>query len=344
MTEDCDKSEDRLSALLDGELTDAEERACRQHLEACEECRALLDRLTAARELLRTVPPPTPPHGLLAAIKAEARRDERSRRSILERLRPAYAVGFAAAAAVLVIALLPHLTPDMTTHDVPEYAPAEAVEALPAPDPTPEPPAVAEVAEAEAESEPEVSADGTEPQAEPTQIALVRPEVATSSVARPSTPARAAVAGDDAAAEADEPAPEPVATAPEVPQVAYAETVDAAVTTGSASLGPGEGEAAMVAMAPRIAPGEAAIEAEEPAEPSSLETEVATGVVARMVIDRYIANNVVQSRPTLLALITDTPATEAGPVLADEAASDRFNLRFTESMRQVLTGTGAQIQ
>ncbi len=100
----------------------------------------------------------------------------------------------------------------------------------------------------------------------------------------------------------------------------------------------------MVAMAPRIAPGEAAIEAEEPAEPSSLETEVATGVVARMVIDRYIANNVVQSRPTLLALITDTPATEAGPALADEAASDRFNLRFTESMRQVLTGTGAQIQ
>jgi anti-sigma factor RsiW len=54
---------DALSALLDGELTGADERRARAHLAACPGCTAELEAVGQARSWLRALPPVDPPAG-----------------------------------------------------------------------------------------------------------------------------------------------------------------------------------------------------------------------------------------------------------------------------------------
>ncbi|MEE8246042.1 MAG: zf-HC2 domain-containing protein [Alphaproteobacteria bacterium] len=58
---DCYELEDRLEALLDGELTDAERRRCARHLEKCRRCRELVEPLAVAAE---------PPADLVGSVLA----------------------------------------------------------------------------------------------------------------------------------------------------------------------------------------------------------------------------------------------------------------------------------
>jgi len=54
-----------LSALLDGELSPAEESAASAHLAACAQCTGELDGLRSVRSLVRDLPPQPPPFGYL---------------------------------------------------------------------------------------------------------------------------------------------------------------------------------------------------------------------------------------------------------------------------------------
>jgi anti-sigma-K factor RskA len=107
--------QEEIGAYLLGALTDLERQAFEQHLESCAECRAELERLRPAADVLpRSVeqvePPPTLKASLMDVVKGEAR--ERSgappRRSLWERLlprgglfRPAVAAGAALAVGLL---------------------------------------------------------------------------------------------------------------------------------------------------------------------------------------------------------------------------------------------------
>lgn len=54
----CEQWEERLSALLDGELSEAERRELTEHLAGCGACRAYLADLTAIHEAMEAVPAP----------------------------------------------------------------------------------------------------------------------------------------------------------------------------------------------------------------------------------------------------------------------------------------------
>lgn len=54
---------DLLSALVDGELSPAQERAARSHLESCPGCRRELEEVTSARHLVRSLPDVAVPFG-----------------------------------------------------------------------------------------------------------------------------------------------------------------------------------------------------------------------------------------------------------------------------------------
>lgn len=54
----CEQWEEQLSALLDGELDEAERRALEEHLSGCAACREYLADLTAIREAMEVVPAP----------------------------------------------------------------------------------------------------------------------------------------------------------------------------------------------------------------------------------------------------------------------------------------------
>ncbi|MGI5818777.1 MAG: anti-sigma factor family protein, partial [Armatimonadota bacterium] len=72
MKHDNPAFEEQLSALVDGRLSPDEARAVRKHLASCEECRAQYDAIASARRLLRAMPAPVVPEGLLAGIQREA--------------------------------------------------------------------------------------------------------------------------------------------------------------------------------------------------------------------------------------------------------------------------------
>jgi anti-sigma factor RsiW len=58
-----DHLDDQLSALLDGELSGAEEVAARAHLAGCPACRSQLEEVGAARTWVRDLGPVDPPFG-----------------------------------------------------------------------------------------------------------------------------------------------------------------------------------------------------------------------------------------------------------------------------------------
>ncbi len=58
---DWDEQRERLSAYLDGEMSEGERVALEQHLPACEQCQGALDDLREVRALLKAMPMPAPP-------------------------------------------------------------------------------------------------------------------------------------------------------------------------------------------------------------------------------------------------------------------------------------------
>jgi anti-sigma factor RsiW len=65
---------DLLSALLDGELDGPEAARVRDHVAACEACRAELDAVGAARTWVRELPPVEPPFGFYERMTRPLRR------------------------------------------------------------------------------------------------------------------------------------------------------------------------------------------------------------------------------------------------------------------------------
>lgn len=96
---DCEAMQEQLSALLDGELDEAETRQVQAHLARCPDCRAFY---TAMQELSGLLEPEAPPAALHAGIMARFDQRERvlARQKRLGRLRPLFSL--AAAAAILV--------------------------------------------------------------------------------------------------------------------------------------------------------------------------------------------------------------------------------------------------
>ncbi|MBR3084102.1 MAG: zf-HC2 domain-containing protein [Oscillospiraceae bacterium] len=96
---DCEAMREQLSALLDGELDEAETRQVRAHLARCPDCRAFY---AAMQELSGLLEPEAPPAALHAGIMARFDQRERvlARQKRLGRLRPLFSL--AAAAAILV--------------------------------------------------------------------------------------------------------------------------------------------------------------------------------------------------------------------------------------------------
>jgi hypothetical protein len=138
-------------------------------------------------------------------------------------------------------------------------------------------------------------------------------------------------------------ASEPVtAERPPEPLLASAPVQEAeAVTSREPVLSEVE-RATVVAVGPRTT-----MEAEtelSPARPSELEAEMATGVVAGMVLDQFVAEHMVESSSTLLSVVTDTPTSELGPVITeDENEPGSFGFSFTDAMRRALTESENQL-
>ena len=103
---DCEQVQERISLLLDGALSEAEEAAVRAHLHECADCRRFHEALAEFSDALRgdqPAPPETLHENVMAALRREAikRRHTRLRRVLLS----------AAAVLALVVALQAVLPP-----------------------------------------------------------------------------------------------------------------------------------------------------------------------------------------------------------------------------------------
>lgn len=352
MKDDCVARHVTLSALLDGRLTPAESAECAEHLESCERCRAVYERLSAARSLLRGLAPPEAPAELLPAILAGVERelaDERIAVEILhslpaprpprellpaimaaaapelrrERVAQAFwgrwriaTVAVAAAAAVLLAVFVPRgLTPGPDGHQaLPIVAPGPEVAVLPAE----QPPAA-------------VSAEATEP--EPAAASVRRVARRTSSAVTEPAPAASTTVP-------------PAPIAPVEPVLAMAPIAASAEALAAATpIAPGD-PAARTAMglAPRNTVADTEVGALAVAGPSELQSDLAAGIVARMMVDKFVTEHLIESAPTLLAVVTDTPSSQLGPALAAEGEDAGFGLCFTESMRRALSASENQFR
>ena len=109
MSVDGDHLGERISALLDDELSLAERRAAHEHLRGCALCRADLDATADVRATVRALPLLDPPFGVIERVLlgqgvAAAAREGR----VARRRRPVWLAGAAAAVAVGVLGLAPH--------------------------------------------------------------------------------------------------------------------------------------------------------------------------------------------------------------------------------------------
>lgn len=356
MKDQCIAKQATLSAHLDGRLTPAEAEECAEHLRSCARCRVLYERLAAARALLRSMPPPEAPEDLLPAILAGIERETSDEALAVELLRtlpspspprellPAImtaaaaemrstrttevfwgrwrvaAVAVAAAAALLLAVLLPR---GMNTH--PELAQSSRTMSSPS-----DLAAVADEAPVAVDAAPvEVAA-----------VAAVTPVAVRRGVSRSSSqPVRS-----EAVSESEEMPPAPVAPVEPVlavaPIAASAEALSAAVP-----IGPGEPAApGALALAPRNTVADTDVQALAVPEPSGLETEIAAGIVAGMMVDKFVTEHLIESAPTLLAVVTDTPSSQLGSVAVAEGEDAGFTLCFTESMRRALSATENQFR
>lgn len=339
MSHDTAAFEQQLNALLDGRLSEEEAGAVREHLGECDECQALYQRLGSAHRVLRSVPAPAVPIGLLSRIQADARAEmERMAAPSIWRRWSAPLAGVAAAAAVLLAVF----TPWQALHrdPAPEMCPLTEQPAVVAESPTDAP----EVSTIEIESEAvEVADVGDAAEARTEEVATV-PESSRPArrVARaPLSPSPAASVQADAPADEDPEkvmAPEP---APAAPQLASAPRSDGSVAaTGPVLSEPGR--PTVIALGPRTT-----VEDEptlEPAVPAELESEMTAGLLAGMVLDQFVAEHMVQSSATMLSVVTDTPTSELGPVVAeDDDEVGSFGFSFTDAMRRALTESENQL-
>lgn len=350
MSHDSAAFEQQLNALLDGRLSGEEAREVREHLEVCDECRASYESLAAAQALLREMPAPAVPDGLLARIESEAAAEmaRQAVPSIWQRWRAPVAAVAAAAAVLLAV-----FTPWQALH---QDAPAPAVCPLPgdaavvAEGPTDAP---ADETPAETPGDPAEGLDGGEladASAAPADDGMISRDDA-SGTARPRRhvtdhtvhTASAGAAVPAAEESVREGATEPsVAGAPAPPELAWASPSDRPSTSATEPvLSDAEG-ATRIALGPRTT-----IEPEpvlDTSGPSELETEMATGVVAGMVLDQFVVEHMVESSSTLLSVVTDTPTSELGPLIADdESEPGSFGFSFTDAMRRALTESENQV-
>jgi len=337
MSHDSAAFEQQLSELVDGRLAAGAEKAVREHLDSCAECRAQFEAMTAVREMLRVVPAPAVPEGLLARIEraAEAELARPAGPTIWERWRAPLA-GLAAAAAIAlavfapwqwanrqdVCEVCPPTDPPLVASQPSEEHVADTP-ALPATD-------VVQLADATAAMGADSGAAGSEMTDAP--VTRVRRAGHTLRSTSPAAPEPAAIAEAPADAATAPPTPQPMPQ----PALAWAPTPD--VPSASAS-GPMLGEIerpTVIALGPRTTVD--ARPSLAPVRPSEIEMEMATGVVAAMILDQFVAEHMVQSSSTLLSVVTDTPSSELGPVLAGDADdAGSFGLCFTNAMRRALT-------
>lgn len=108
-----DEYQERLSALLDGELDDAEREEVCAHLTECEECRAYFAELNALREALRDTlgeaDEADVPEGFAEGVVARLRDSAAPRRGKRGAWRGIAALAACAAVAVLAINALPRM-------------------------------------------------------------------------------------------------------------------------------------------------------------------------------------------------------------------------------------------
>lgn len=330
MNRECAAFETQISSSLDGQSTSAEAEACRRHLEACEHCRALSERMGVAREVLRAIPPPEAPQGLLACIRADSEQELRRHDRVAafwSRWRAPVVAAVAAAAVLLVVAAPWQVErPDQAVPGIPmtEHPRVIAVD--------PELPAEPAIVEAEDEAV-------TASEAEVTSVSPARArrmEVALTSESGPADD------GGGVAESAEEPVLQPdEVPVPVEPELAFAPpraTVEAEPAIGPVLTQP---RATLITEAPRMTMDSEPPPA--PSGPSSLEVELASSVVARMLVDKFIADHMVETPATLLAVVTDTPTSELGRVVTEETENGNFGLYFTDAMRRALSDEENQL-
>jgi anti-sigma factor (TIGR02949 family) len=334
---------EQLNALLDGDLEADQAAALRQHIDTCEECRAEYEAMAQARQVLRDIPQPAVPEGLLASIKADAETElaEPAAPSIWSRWRIATAV--AAAAAVLLAVF----TPWQALHEdeVCEVCPPTETPSVVAEAPADDQDAPLAAATPDDATDPEPVTDGTElaqaPPAEPEMNRTPRRRsVPRERRVGSSRPVEVAVSPEPtpAPAEVAEPAVETVRE-PALASAPVAAEPSSAV--GEPLMGEAD-RATVIAMGPRTTVEDEPTLA--PARSPELETEMATGVIAEMVLNQYVAEHMVESSSTMLSVVTDTPTSELGPVLAeDEDEPGSFGFSFTDAMRRALTESENQV-
>ncbi|MFW5869122.1 MAG: hypothetical protein ACOCX2_14955 [Armatimonadota bacterium] len=215
------------------------------------------------------------------------------------------------------------------THDPADEDAAEEDEAV-----------AVEVAENAAE---DAAVDDAPSSEAPSGEMAAQPESSPARVARavPSSPPSSAASDDvsriesEETSEAEPPAPEP--------QLAAAPPGGAAVASGTGPLLSDSEDAPTIARAPRMT-----IE-DDPrigdAGPSGrIESEMMTGVVAGVVLDQFVARNMVETSTTMLSVVTDMPTSELGPsVASDDDDTGSFGFSFTEAMRRALSESENQV-
>ncbi len=298
MKRECRAVRRALHAYLDGELPPDQAERVSAHMQACGDCRGALQAARATRDLLRSQPQPEPPPGLAAAIKARAYEE------LAHPVRAAFdwrtALVPAAAAAGLMLALA------LTLNLVRQPGPTEVAE-------TPAPVA------------------GALHQA---------PDVVPAQIARP--PAADAQPEMTLAATPSPTRHRTIRRARQPAEVEFAFAHDALppvpVRTGTVVV-PAQPEVrAALACGPRISPVTASLSVRGYAKAAApAEDEFAKGVVAGMLLKKFIQEHLVESTSTLLAVTTGTPSEDLGPAVATHGDdADRFSLCFTQAMRRAL--------
>lgn len=96
---DCEKAQELISQLLDGELTAEDERAIREHIARCGECRTVYEAFAAVSDAMRAEAAEVPAT-LHESIMSGVRAAKKKKPGLLIRLRP-----YAAVAACLAVVL-----------------------------------------------------------------------------------------------------------------------------------------------------------------------------------------------------------------------------------------------